>query len=294
MSILSRNKIRFYILTIIALFLSAIAAKTFPEVDSSLSGNENLFVTFIDVGQGDSTLIKTPDGETILIDGGEKEAFETNLSPFLQRERIDEIDIAIATHYHSDHYGGIYELVKNNQAKNLVLPDFDDSDDAKDKLQKIAEKTQTNLSYISSGDLIETNCDNLEIKVIHPIRGGLKLKNFQNNNSLVLFIRYFDTSFIITGDIESEAEKAIVGDLIPECDVLKIPHHGSFTSSSREFLRATNPTYAVISAGRDNPYGHPHYEVLDRLDQEDILVYRTDRDGDIIFEVSETGIKNIK
>jgi len=128
---------------------------------------------------------------------------------------------------------------------------------------------------------------------LHPEKGGLSGENFHNNSSLTLMASCFDTKVLLTGDIESRAERRIAGTGDIECDILKVSHHGSSTSSSKDFLIAANPTYGVISAGEDNAYGHPHFEVLERLEDEDIRVYRTDTDGSITFEIGEEGIKNI-
>lgn len=287
------KKLTFYILSFIAIILATCATMTFPKAMPADSSSQNLEVTFIDVGQGDSTLIKTPSGETILIDGGEYDSFQTHLMPFLLNEDIQNIDIAIATHYHSDHMGGIYSLVERNGARHLILPDYPDSDNSRKSLEKIASKTNTSINYASAGDSIRTHCENLSIKFLNPPEGGLMGDNFHNNSSLVLMVSYYGTSFLITGDIESRAEQEILRRTAVECDVLKAPHHGSSTSSSKSFLRATNPTYAIISAGEDNPYGHPHYEVLSALEDEDVQVFRTDRDGNITFTVAKNSIQNI-
>ncbi len=288
------KKLTFYILSLIAVILSAYATKTFPETtfEEALL-DEKLEVTFIDVDQGDSTLIKTPAGETILIDGGEYAVYGSHLAPFLAEQKIQKVDIAVATHYHSDHMGGIYELVQRSGASHLVLPDYQDTDSTKESLERIAGKTNTAVSYAAFGDNIKTDCEDLSIKVLHPLEGGSKGSNFHNNSSLVFLISYHGSSFLITGDIESRAEQELIQRADVECDVLKVPHHGSSSSLSKSFLEAADPTYAVISAGVDNSYGHPHYEVMEALENDDIRIYRTDTDGNITFTVTEKGIKDI-
>ncbi len=294
MKIIGRKKFQFYILTILAVCLSLFASLTFPDRSSASSADKSLFVTFINVGQGDATLIRTPKNETILIDGGEKGAFETHLLPYLKKEQIQKIDAAIVTHYHSDHSGGIYELLTHNAVESLFIPDYKDTDSTKSQLTEIAGITHTPVFSISEGDIIETGCEDLTIEILNPPKGGNKGDSFHNNSSLVVKITYFGTSFLITGDIEDDAERHLIRNTNLECEVLKVPHHGSSTSSTKDFLKETDPTYAIISVGHDNPYGHPHIEVLDRLDDEDIQVYRTDKDGDITFEVNRNGISDIK
>ncbi len=287
----SKKKLQFYILSVIALILATFAAKTFPEGTPSYTGN--LQVIFVDVGQGDSTFIRTPSGETLLIDGGEYDTYETHLLPFLRKQGIKTIDTAIATHYHSDHIGGIQLLTEDGGVKTLVLPDYDDTDNSRKYLENAAYNNDTQVQYVSAGDVIETHCDDLSIKVLHPSRGGSNGNNFHNNNSLVLHISYGKTSFLITGDIEARAERELISNNNIECDVLKVPHHGSSSSSSEEFIQAADPTYGIISAGKNNSYGHPHFETLDTLNDEDIRIYRTDTDGNITFDVTDNGIKDI-
>lgn len=288
----SKKKLQFYILSVIALILAAFAAKTFPEgTPTPFTGN--LQVVFVDVGQGDATFIRTPDGETLLIDGGEYDNYKTHLRPFLQEQGIKSIDTAITTHYHSDHMGGIQSLTEDGGVETLVLPDYADTDNSKKYLEQAAHNTGTRVQYVSAGDSVATSCEGLTVKVLHPAIGGSKGSNFHNNSSLVLHISYGKTAFLITGDIETRAEKELIANWDIECDVLKVPHHGSSSSSSKEFIQAADPTYGIISAGKDNSYGHPHYETLDTLDDEDIRIYRTDTDGNITFDVTADGIKDI-
>ena len=282
----SNKKLLFYILTVIAALLASFATKTLPEPNRSATGSGSLEITFIDVDQGDAALIETPDGEF--------DTYSTHLEPFLDSRDIDMVDTAVTTHYHSDHSGGIYELVSNGKAARLVLPDYKDTDNTRSDLEFVANSTQTDIEYISRGDFLKTDCEDLTIEVLHPGAGGFSGENFHNNSSLVLWVKYFDTSFLITGDIEARAEKEILKTYDIECDVLKVPHHGSSTSSSKRFLNATDPTYAIISAGAGNSYGHPHHEVLERLENDDIRTFNTANDGSITFYVDHNGIKDIK
>lgn len=290
----SGEKLRFYILTIIAAVLVLFAAKTMPKTVRTATESGALEITFIDVDQGDAALIETPDGETILIDGGEFDTYSSHLEPFLDFKGIDKLDSAVVTHYHSDHYGGIYELLKRGKVAKLILPDYRNTDNTKYNIESLAATTRTEKEYVSKGDRIETDCEDLTIEVLHPESGGFAGENFHNNSSLVLFIRYFDTSFLIAGDIETRAENELIKNFDIECDVLKVPHHGSSTSSSKAFLEKADPTYAIISAGADNPYGHPHSEVIERLENDDIRIYQTSKDGSITFQVYRDGIQDIQ
>jgi len=279
----------------IMLFIAAILTYFIPqtiEAPSNTSNSEQLIATFIDVDQGDSFLMETPDNKTVLIDGGDFDKYKTHLLPFLDSRQIDTINTAVVTHYHDDHLGGISELVKDKKVENLILPDYPDEDTTRSELEKLAKKTSTNVFYASAGDTLNLGSNGIVAKVIHPASGGLEGDNFHNNSSLVLHITYGKSSILITGDIESRAEKLISKENI-RCDIMKIPHHGSSSSSSKKFLKAADPTYGIISAGKNNRYGHPHYEVLEALDDESITVYRTDRDGHITFTISPEKIQNI-
>lgn len=290
----SGKRFWFYIVTIIAVIFASFATTTLPETIRTATQSGSLEVTFIDVGQGDSVLIETPEGETILIDGGEFDTYESHLEPFLGSKDIDKVDTAVVTHYHSDHCGGIYELVSKGKAAKLVLPNYEDTDTTRSGLESVAKSARTETEYVAKGDFLKNDCKDLTIEVLHPKEGGLSGNNFHNNSSLVLWVKYFDTSFLITGDIEARAEKEIIKTYDIECDVLKVPHHGSSTSSSKKFLDAANPTYAIISSGEDNSYGHPHYEVLERLENDDIRIYNTAHDGNITFYLNYDGIRDIK
>lgn len=278
----------FSIFPIIIISLIMLASRAFPKVSA-----DTLQLCFVDVGQGDSVFLKTHDGETWLIDGGEYDAFDSELQPFLYSQGIHKVDYALVTHYHSDHMGGISELLESGGAENLVLPDYSPGSKAKTKLLKLAKKTGTSVLEMSEGDTLPTLDDNLKISVLHPNQGGFSSEN-DNNNSMVLKVEYFDTTILLTGDLEVEAEEILVKKYDLEADILKLGHHGSSTSTSDGFIEEVNPTYGIISAGQGNRYGHPHYEVLNRLDDNDVMIFRTDKDGDVTFHLSEKGIESIK
>ncbi len=283
----SKKKL-FYFLWVLAAILAALAAKTYPEnIDS-----ENFAVTFVDVGQGDATFFEAPCGTTVLIDGGEADEYEKNLASFLGSRGGEVVDIAIVSHYHSDHEGGIYESLLDGMIEKLILPDYSDTDGTRKGLERAAKRSGCEVEYVSRGDIIKISED-FSLKVLHPEKGGAEGKNFHNNSSLVIMASCFDTEILLTGDIESRIESGISAGGDIECDILKVAHHGSSSSSSRGFLAAADPTYAVISVGKGNSYGHPHYEVLENLENDDIRVYRTDTDGDITFEIARNGIEKI-
>jgi len=136
-----RKKLLFNILSVVAVILAVFAAKTYPTENKLIAvGDENFGLTFVDVGQGDATFIKAPCGTTVLIDGGEFDEYSSRLEPFLNSLGVERVDIAIASHYHSDHLGGIYELVRDSRVGTLILPDYPDTDDTKASIEKLAQK----------------------------------------------------------------------------------------------------------------------------------------------------------
>ncbi len=280
-----------YLILILAIMLAPLMTK-FQEESPSVPA-DGLELTFVDVGQGDSAFIRTKNGETWLIDGGEDDEYRTQLLPFLNHSDVEVIDNAVVTHYHSDHAGGIVQLLKAGKIKNLYLPNYMPDNRAKIELMKNAEVWGTFVLDISAGDILDTQDPDLKLSVLHPEKGGFSADN-ENSNSMVIRLDYFDTSALLTGDLEEDAEKILLNKYDLETDILKVGHHGSSTSTCNEFLTEADPTYGIISAGDGNSYGHPHHEVLSRLADNDVLTYRTDLDGDITFILTNDGIGLIK
>ncbi len=286
-----------FINTIIILAVCALLSAVITNYDNNDTSTINtpgtLTVTFIDVGQGDSAIIETDNGTKLLIDGGEYDAYEEQLAPFLAERDISSIDYALVSHYHTDHMGGISELLETGVVDTLLIPKYDDKSQNRERLVKKADKHNVEINEICAGDVLDLGDPNLEISVLHPISGGFSNEN-ENSNSLVLMLDYLGERFLFTGDLEADAERVLIKNYALEADVLKVGHHGSTTSTSPAFLSAVDPTYAIIEAGAGNGYGHPHYEVVDLLEDDDVRIYRTDEDGDITFTVTEKGIQSIR
>lgn len=239
---------------------------------------DNTKVCFIDVGQGDSSLIITGD-QAILIDGG-RNADEENVSEFIKEQGIKSIDLIIATHTHEDHIGGLDAVIENFAVSQILMPD-------------VPYNTITYADVITAANENGTQIIYPEYKDVYEFDSGLKLtlltppQSFEssdtNDDSIVCRVDIGETSILYTGDMEKALENAIMPQ-VTNVDILKVGHHGSNTSSTEGFLDKANPQLAIISCGIDNRYNHPSQEVLDRFSTRNIQVRRTDIEGDIILE----------
>ncbi|MEK7080521.1 MAG: ComEC/Rec2 family competence protein [Patescibacteria group bacterium] len=267
----------------------------------SLTRNNYLKVNFLDVGQGDSAFIETPEKHQILIDGGpNSKVLEKlqNLMPFFDRT----IDLVILTHPESDHMQGLMGVLQRYKVDYVLWTGVARNTSEYQKWVSILDKVknpQKNFLASLSSKLTIVNFDarteviagkagtkikagNAEIDILYPFENlsGKELKNTSNDTCIVSKLIYGKSSFLFTGDISSKAEKKLSN---AKADVLKIAHHGSKYSTSDIFLEAVKPKIAVISVGAKNTYGHPTPEVLQRLANYDIKVLRTDQQGDIKF-----------
>lgn len=238
-----------------------------------------LKVKFFDVGQGDAEFIETPDKKQVLIDGGPDLSVLEKLGramPFYDRY----IDLIILTHPEADHLNGLIEIVKRYNVGAIIMTGvFRNTDQYKEFLNIIKNKKIPVYLAKSGGEIDFGN--NIKIDILYPL-DNLKGKviSDSNNTSIVAKLIYGNFETLFTGDIEKSVEnKLIKSGLNLKSDILKIAHHGSKTSSGEEFLKAVNAILAVIEVGKDNTYGHPHQEVLERL--KNLQIFQTGKDGDI-------------
>jgi competence protein ComEC len=241
-------------------------------------------ITFINVGQGECTLIHSPAGN-ILVDCGPAStgynAGEKIISPYLKRNGIDKIDILILTHNHNDHAGGVAYILKNFKVKN-ILTNFDDYGTY---FENIVTDKKINFNKIKCGDIIRM--DNLILYVLYPFISE------KNGSPLAIKMKYKDSEILFSSDISKDEEINIAesyGDFL-KSDILKVPHHGSRNSSSPEFLVRCKPSYSVISCGLNNSFNHPSPVTLEKLKALNSTVFRTDLDGAVIFECDGKSIK---
>ena len=265
----------------------------------------NLKIYFVDVGQGDSTCIVTPKNKVILIDGGGNSKDENydigkqTLLPYLLDKKINKIDYCIVSHFDSDHCGGLMYILKNLKVKNIIIgKQYEEYENYKEFI-KIAKDKKINIRVVEAGEKITIE-KNLYIDVLWPInREKMVIQNAINNNSLVFKLRYINFSMLFTGDIEEIAEKEILDNYkenteLLKSTILKVAHHGSKTSSTKEFINIVKPKYAVIGVGKDNKFGHPSNVTIENLKTINTEIYRTDEMGEISINVNIKGNINIE
>ena len=295
----SRKSFRVWMVIIIllALFEAALHLFGFAGIDdfmgALLDGNlaagavapgpteGTLEVHVLDVGQGDCILIRGSD-KTILVDASVSDAAPGILS-YLRKLGVDGIDILINTHPHNDHFGGMRAVMDGMPTARVLMTHIPEeltpTTVSFEKLVTYLGKHQIPTAEARVGDTYDLGGGG-----VLTIVGPQKTYDDLNNSSLVCRVDFGRHSFLLTGDMEAKAEKDLLASGVPlRADVLKVGHHGSNTSSSRDFLKAVDPDYAVISCGADNDYGHPHDEVLERLRSRGITIYRTDLDGAAVF-----------
>lgn len=241
---------------------------------AGVSESGSFTIHFIDVGQADSALV-TCDGHSMLIDGGN--ADDSNLVySVLQRETDGHLDYVVGTHAHEDHIGGLSGAFEADTADVTFCPVTEYDSKAFRNFKTRADERGGGITIPAVGDTFTLGEASVTVVAVNSVPEDT------NNTSIVIRIVYGDTSFLFTGDAEQETEEKILesGQDI-ESTVLKVGHHGSSTSTSQAFLDAVSPTYAVISCGKDNSYGHPHSETLAKLTSAGVEVLRTDEIGDI-------------
>ncbi|HET6980327.1 MAG TPA: DNA internalization-related competence protein ComEC/Rec2 [Pyrinomonadaceae bacterium] len=255
---------------------------------SAVHAEGMLRVDFLDVGQGDSALITMPDGTTLLVDGGgnttdtARRIGETVVSEYLWWRGLSQIDYVLATHADADHIDGLNDVVKNFSVRAALIARRPADDPEFQKFAQTLAESNTYSETIEAGDVIRFG--DVEISVLWPPAGGEKSAN---NDSIVLRIQFRDRSILFTGDIEQAAERALTP---RQTDVVKVPHHGSKTSSTEGFVVATKPAFAIISVGRHSRFGHPHKDVVERWQANGATVLTTGECGTITVTIDSNGL----
>ena len=250
---------------------------------SAVSAEGVLKAYIIDVGQGDSILLISPSGKTMLVDSGESGSYE-NIDALLMQKQIKTLDIVVATHPHSDHIGGMTKVINNYDINDFYLPDIEQTTSAFTNMLEALTEQDVTVHKAQGGKNAMISWDpQVEVRILSPLAGGDYADDL-NAWSVVLRVKFGDTAILLTGDAEASTE-AFALDNLPasyfKATVLKLGHHGSSTSTSEAFLNAVSPQIAIASVGKNNDYGHPHKETLALLKRYDIPLYRTDENGTI-------------
>lgn len=255
------------------------------------NSEDSLEIHFIDVGQGDAILIIGPNGENLLIDAGTNSNTD-NLLSYIQKQGVKSFTAVVATHPHEDHIGGLDKVIDKFDVQNVYMPRVTHTTKTFEDVLDAIERKGLRIKSIASGVRIPISFG--DAMFLAPVSEGYE---DLNNYSGVLRLQYGDHAYLFTGDAETLSENEMISEHPPEllsAKVLKVGHHGSSSSTSKEFLDAVKPVYAVISLGEDNSYGHPHVEVLERLENSGAKVFRTDLDGTIILKSDGKEIELLK
>lgn len=274
--------IRFCILGLLVLLIVSLGFLYWQSNATASSNNELLKVTFLDVGQGDAIFIETPDGMQILIDGGPDSSVLRELAKQMPVGDRD-LDMILATHPDKDHIGGLVDVLERYDVENIVMTNNKNDTPVFEAFTKAVEEEHGNVHYAYTGQQLGLGAST-SILILSP---SGEVENWESNtSSIITQLRFGDTEFMLTGDAPSSIEDYLVnyfGEEVLESEVLKLGHHGSKTSTSEKWLQTVQPKYAIVSAGKDNTYGHPNPEVIERASKYNIEILNTAEKGSITF-----------
>ncbi len=288
-----KTKIVFYIIAVIAVIFAGMSRMDYANINSNLTLEEgNIAVHFVDVGQGNCTVIQSGN-DGVLIDAGEREEAAV-IVKFLEANGITNLKYVIATHPHSDHIGGMATVLENVEAEEIYFPLIIDkyAPTSKTYMNLLETVDSNNIQAHFVDENIAIQFDNVTITLISPVE---QVNDF-NNMSLLTKIDFGETSVMLLADAENRELESVL-EANPtfdfSADVYLVPHHGSNTSLHEDFLARIDARNAVISCGLNNSYGHPHIEIEEYLQSNNIRTFRTDEDGTITF-ISNGEEYNIK
>lgn len=257
------------------------------------AGSKDVYVHFVDVGQGNATLIQQG-SSAILIDAGEKD-YGDYLVKYINSCGVKELEYVVASHPHSDHIGGMCDVLEEYPVGKIIMPELSE-------INMPTTRVYENLLLTVYDKNIDTllfdgktgynfGLDNINAEVLGPVE---QVKDL-NDMSVIVKVSAFDTKFMILGDAEKQELSSVYSKSIKnfKSDVVAMGHHGSSTSIHKKFLSAVDADVAVISCGKDNKYGHPHKETLDYINQQKMTLYRTDTQGSIVFKCTSDGYERV-
>lgn len=253
----------------------------------SVKDGDVMTVEFVDVGQGDCEFIEFPDGKCMLIDSGEN-YYSDMVEERIKNEGYSAIDYLVVTHPHTDHMGGMSQIISDFEIGEIYMPYVTSNTKTFENMLEAVDSKGMTINTAKAGVTISFS-EEITGEFLAPVGDGY---DEINNYSAVLKLTYNDVSFLFTGDAEELSEREMLESSYSEldADVLKAGHHGSRYSTTDDFLNAVSPQYAVIECDEDNKYGHPHSETLTRLENSGADIYRTDLNGNITFITDGTGI----
>lgn len=255
-----------------------------PAVQRPEAGGQAMTVRFIDVGQGASTLVSMGDTH-ILIDAGENDQGDKVVEQ-LKAWGVDRLALAIGTHPHSDHIGGMDDVLNAFEVEAYMMPEVAHASKTYESVLQALEENEIPVTYPQAGDSLELG--GMRLTVLGPEQVE---EDDLNNCSLVSRVDSAYGSVLIPGDCERQAEETMLkGNRPLKADVLQLAHHGSSTSNTEAFLKAVDPKWVVIPVGEGNSYGHPHDEILQRVEELGCKAYRTDWNGTVTCVMDEEGI----
>ncbi len=252
--------------------------------------DDELVITMIDVGQGDSFLIELPNGENMLIDCGSsdvEELYNERIEAFFKARAIKRLDYIMVSHGDEDHCNAVVDILSDDSGVEvgmLLVPELEGVDETLEVLKSLAKDKNTEVAELSKGE--DFTIGEVSFKVLNPLANVVATEDNKNDNSVVLLLSFGEFDMLFAGDIGSTRE-AIIASGLRKCEVLKVAHHGSKNSSGEQFLEVVSPEIALISCGANNSYGHPAAEVLERLNEVGAEVYVTAECGQITIEVRE-------
>ena len=282
---IGRFKTKLAIVVLLLLTISNVFLFSFLDDEELLPENQ-LSVLMVDVGQGDSFIIKFPNNKTALIDAGEATFYfdygERVVIPLLNYLGIEKIDYGFVSHIDLDHYGGFVSLILEDRIGEIYKPALDTSLTKDLKFENFLVNKNIPITYYDKQSLEIGNC---KVYILTDNEESEFYNLSSNNRSGIIKIVYGESSFLFTGDAEKRVENILINKYqsFLDVDVLKVSHHGSKTSSSDELLHYTSPQYALISAGIKNKFGHPHEDVISKFRSNDIKILRTDKNGAVLM-----------
>ncbi len=264
----------------------------------SKRGEKELRIHFLDVGQGDCTLIELPDGKVVLIDGGDsKRSTKKTILRYLNALDIDVIDHLVVTHTDKDHCGGLTEVFRYKKVLNAYLPHtYEEEDVYYAKVYAAALEEECTTVKSSRAVALSDEEDEYKLRFLYP--NSVEATGEYSEDSSVLWLEYAGVRALFCGDADEKVEERLLSfdalsllpmgaNMLKNTQILKVAHHGSANGTTQAFLSHLQPEVAIISCGEDNPYGHPSKETLLRLERSGVEIYRTDRVGHIVATIQD-------